>query len=61
MKTFQCLNDECQEESPIGAIDWIDDQHVVQCWLCGQVHALKQLHPERHAPIRFEITGVVKD
>ena len=61
MRPFECLNEECGEESPVGAIDWIDDQHVVQCWLCGQVHVLNQLHSEKGAPIRFEITGVFDD
>ena len=61
MRTFQCLNVECEEESPVGAIDWIDDQHVVQCWLCGQIHALKQLPSDQDASIRFAIAGVVDD
>ena len=61
MLTFQCLNVECEEESPVGAIDWIDDQHVTRCWLGGQVHALKQMPGDKDASIRFAIAGVVND
>ena len=61
MRTFQCLNVDCEEESPVGAIDWIDDQHVTECWLCGQVHALKQLPAEDGAPIRFDVAGLIDD
>ena len=32
MRTFECLNEECGEESPVGAIGWMDDQHLIQCW-----------------------------
>ena len=60
MRTFQCLNEKCEEESPVGAIDWIDNQHIVQCWLCGQGHALNQLTSENDAPIRFAVTGLGK-
>jgi transcription elongation factor Elf1 len=61
MRTFECLNEECGEESPVGAIDWIDDQHVIQCWHCGQVHALRQLPSEKAAPIRFEVVRPLDD
>jgi hypothetical protein len=61
MHTFRCQNPECKEESPVGAIEWIDEKHVVECWHCQQIHALRQLPSEKGATIRFEIAGLVDD
>ena len=49
------------EESPVGSINWVDDQHVLACWVCQQTHALRQLPSEKGASIRFEIAGLIDE
>ena len=61
MQTFRCQNTECEEESPVGAINWVDDQHVVECWHCQVSHVLRQLPREKGAQIHFDIVGPIND